>query len=99
MSTASQISPRQRIEQIDKRINIVRWELHLRVPLIDTLSAASWQAAWGAHPYLRAREDELFRQRGVAQQERDEANHKAWLSQQRSERAKARHALRRSKAA
>lgn len=98
MTSTSQ-SPRQRIEQIDRQIDVVRWELHLRVPLINTLSAASWQSAWDRCPHLRARTDELYRQRGIAQQERDEADHKAWLSQQRSERAKARYALRRQKIA
>jgi hypothetical protein len=32
----------------------------------------SWQAAWDRHPELRARELELFQQRGVAQRARDE---------------------------
>lgn len=77
----------ERIDQIDRQINIVRWELHIRVPLIDTLSAASWQAAWDRHPDLSAREDALFRQRGIAQRERDEAEHRAWQRQQRQERA------------
>lgn len=86
----------QHIEQIDRQINVNRWALHLRCPLINTLSARSWQNAWDRHPDLRAREDELFRQRGIAQQECDEAEHKAWLSQQRSERAKARHAAKRA---
>lgn len=86
-------SPQQRIAEIDGRINVARWALHLRSPLIYTLSAKSWQAAWDRNPGLRAQEADLFRQRGIAQQERDAAEHKAWMTVQRIERASRRKAL------
>lgn len=35
------------------------------------VNVAHWGNAWDRHPDLRARDIELFRQRGVAQQERD----------------------------
>lgn len=94
MHSASQTasSPQQRLAEIDGRINMVRWALHLRSPLIDTLSAKSWQAAWDRNPGLRAQESDLFRQRGIAQQERDAAEHKAWMTAQRIERASRRKA-------
>lgn len=66
------------ISQIDKQIDAVRAELRRR-ETVKPLSAASWQAAWDRHPELREQETNLFRQRGVAQQERDAKAHKEWL--------------------
>lgn len=82
-------SPRQRIAQIDKQITAVRRTLRSR-ETVDTMSAESWQAAWDKHPDLHAQSNDLWRQRGIAQQERDEADHKEHLRQLRSDRAKAR---------
>lgn len=79
----------EQIDGIDRKINVVRWALHIRSPLINTLSARSWQDAWDRHPNLRAQETELFRQRGIAQQVRDEAINTEWKSQQRRTRARA----------
>lgn len=84
------------IDAIDRRIAVVRWELHIRVPLIDTMSARSWQDAWDAHPQLRAETDELYRQRGELQLQRDNAAHKEWQAQQRRERAAHRASVRKS---
>lgn len=59
------------ISRIDQEIDGVHRELR-RLESIDRLSAQSWQRAWDKHPELHARERDLYRQRGVAQQERDE---------------------------
>lgn len=91
MSATAQ-TPHQQIALIDRQIDVTRWELHLRCPLIDTLSAASWQAAWDRNPQISARSDELYRQRGIAQQARDEAEHKTWQAQQRAARRTSRKA-------
>lgn len=84
MTTQTQ-TPAERIALIDRQIDATRWELHLRCPLIDTLSARSWQDAWDRNPTLRDRETDLFRQRGIAQQERDEAEHKAAMKTKRAQ--------------
>lgn len=75
------------ISRIDMEIGVVRRELRrrelrLRRPLND-LSAASWQAAWDRNPDLYERNNELCRQRGIAQQARDARAHRAWVQQNR----------------
>ena len=64
------------IASIDRQIDQVRLALQTLEP-VRIYSAGSWQAAWDRHPELRAREDELFTQRGALQQQRDAAAHKA----------------------
>lgn len=59
------------ISQIDRKIDGIRTEVCRRTLLMNIFSSESWQRAWDRHPELRARQNELFRQRGIAQQERD----------------------------
>jgi predicted transcriptional regulator len=59
------------ISRLDRAIKAIHRELR-RLEKITTLSAESWQAAWDKHPDLRARENELYRRRGIAQQQNQE---------------------------
>jgi hypothetical protein len=81
------MGPKAKIAQIDQQIDANRAQLVLHQGF-DELCAGCWQSAWDRHPELATREQELFRQRGVAQQEADLAAHKEWLRDKRSERAK-----------
>jgi predicted transcriptional regulator len=54
------------IGRLDRAIKAIHRELR-RLEKVHTLSAESWQAAWDKHPVLRARERELYRRRGIAQ--------------------------------
>lgn len=80
------------IAQIDKDIRANHKQMR-RLEKIDLYSAASWQDAWDKHPDLRAREDALYLERGIAQQARDEAAHKLAMQQAR----KARHMVKKIK--
>lgn len=64
------MNPVRKISEIDRQIDLVTTSM-LRLNKINRLSAASWQRAWDKHPEMRARYDELYRQRGHAQHERD----------------------------
>jgi hypothetical protein len=63
------------VPQIDKDINAIHRQMR-RLEKIDLTSAASWQDAWDKHPELHERECALYRERGEAQQIRDEKAHK-----------------------
>lgn len=60
------------IPTIDRDINAVRDELLRRRRVPNEMSARDWQSAWDQEPELRAREDALFSERGIAQLERAE---------------------------
>ena len=75
------------IPEIDRAINANRKQLR-NLERIDLLSAASWQDAWDRHPDLRAIDNELFRQRGNAQRERDEKAFKLAMRPRRHARPK-----------
>lgn len=79
-------SPRQVIAQIDRQISQIHFGLEV-LETIDPFSAASWQAAWDKHPEMQAQERELYRQRGVAQLERDNQEHRAAKAAERQVRA------------
>ena len=85
------LSPRQRIRQIDQQIDANHRVICSRRSL-RPITAADWQAAWDTNPDLREREDELYRQRGLAQRERDEADYKIATRVKRVESAKQRKA-------
>jgi len=72
------------ITAIDKDITANMRELRRRHPIKDPFSAACWQAARDAHPDLDARDHALYRERGFAQQERDEKAWQAVLNADRS---------------
>lgn len=80
MQTAS---PRKIIASIDEQINANRAELLARC----TRKPGTWQTwgyAWARHPDLHQREQDLFRQRGEAQVERDRLDSKAAIRAERS---------------
>ena len=79
-------SPETRIRQIDRLIDGIRLELARRVGRISIFDAGSWQRAWDRHPDLRQCESALFRQRGLAQCERDTAAYKAEQKRKAAER-------------
>lgn len=58
------------IRAIDKQIDANRAAL-LKTVGIAPIGAEGWQKAWEAHPNLHHRNRDLFRQRGIAQLERD----------------------------
>lgn len=60
----------QTISQIDQAIDAVTATMR-GLEKIMPLSAAHWQSAWDRHPDLYASYCELYRQRGIAQEERD----------------------------
>ncbi len=76
------------ISEIDKQIDMIHRELHRREK-IKFLSAESYQNAWDAHPDLRAKEQELYRQRGLAQRDRDQREYDAAMARARVERREA----------
>lgn len=60
-----------RIAEIDRGIDALLKELCSLVPRFRRTDAGGWQEAWDRHPQLKARLDDLYRQRGEAQEERD----------------------------
>lgn len=81
------MTPRQQIASLDKQIDAIRRELLSRAGRrLET--AGEWQDAWYRHPDLRNREVEMFRQRGLAQQERDIADFARIIRQPRARRPK-----------
>lgn len=58
------------IDQIDKAIKANHRQLR-SLEKITPLSAESWQIAWDKHPELRIRENDLYRERGESQLERN----------------------------
>lgn len=82
------MTPRQQISQIDKQIDANRAAMIRRLGFRPDCSAAEWQRAWDRCPDLHARERDLYRQRGIAQQERDAMDHKEWQRTERQRRAK-----------
>ncbi len=77
------------IQQIDKDIDAVHKQLR-RLEKITLTSATSWQRAWDKHPKLHAKEKALYRERGNAQQIRDEKAGKEATRNTRRENAKIR---------
>lgn len=75
------------IINIDKQLNALYRKLR-SLEKISPNDAGSWQIAWNKHPDLLAQECELYRQRGIAQQERNTKASNAWAQQQRQKRAK-----------
>lgn len=84
MTRASAI---ERIAEIDLAIDGVRRELRRR-ERVRPLSAKSWQRAWDKHPALHDECTGLFVRRGFLQLVRDQAEHEAYLAEQRHERAR-----------
>ena len=80
--------PAQAIQALDKLIDANRDAL-IKAFGREPEGAAGWQEAWDAHPALHARDCELFRQRGVAQVERDHGAAKEAAREQRAARMKA----------
>jgi hypothetical protein len=76
----------QQIKLIDKRIDGVRLELYRRYGRFNTFSSHDWQLAWDRNPDLHARHSELFRLRGIAQDQRDAEAEKEYRKSQRAER-------------
>jgi hypothetical protein len=87
------------IEEIDRSIDANTRALMTRLHCDPGMSAHNWQNAWDRCPDLRQRRDALYRERGEAQVERDRLEEREYQRQQRSERAKRRHLLRRAEAA
>lgn len=77
MAITGMTTPKIRV--IDRQIDAIHRQLS-KLEKIDKLDAESWQRAWDRHPALRAQEVDLYRQRGIAQDERDEAQARAALS-------------------
>lgn len=77
----------QQIAQIDRNIEGVRRELFRRVGRFNTLCIWGWHLAWNRNPDLHARQTELYRLRGLAQQERDALIEKEYRAAQRRQRA------------
>ena len=72
-AAAIPVSPRALIARIDRQIDDNRRVLRHR-ERIATMSVMSvWHRAWERQPFLRDRENALFRQRGLLQLERDAA--------------------------
>jgi hypothetical protein len=86
------MTPHQAIEQIDKQIDANRRALMARLHFGVGRSAHEWQAAWDRCPDLYARERDLYRQRGLLQEQRNAADNRAWQAEQRKERARLRRA-------
>ena len=78
-----QTAPRS-IPKIDKDINAIHRQMR-HLEKIDTSSAASWQDAWEKHPDLHEQKRALYRERGAAQQIRDEKAHKIAMRERRIE--------------
>ena len=75
------------IQQIDKEIDANRRKL-FRLEKFNRCSAENWQKAWDKHPRLHAKEQALYRERGEAQQVRDEKAGKEAKRVERSDNAK-----------
>lgn len=73
----------QQIAQIDRNIDGISLELFRRAGRFNTMSADSWQLAWDRNPDLRARREELYRQRGELQIIRDAETERAYRAEQR----------------
>lgn len=82
------LGPQAHIDAIDLLIDANRRALMARLHVNPDCSARVWQNAWDRCPDLRARDTELFRERGAAQQQRDQEAERAWKIEQRRERAK-----------
>jgi hypothetical protein len=89
---ATSMTPTQRIAAIDRRIDGVRLELFRRGCRFNTMSAHGWQIAWDRHPDLGARNDFLYRLRGLAQLDRDAEIERTYRADQRRARAARRRA-------
>lgn len=74
------------IDVIDRQIDVNRAALATRVRAIPQ-TAWGWQTAWDRCPDLYARDCELMRQRGVAQQERHAQLNAEYRREQRIARA------------
>ncbi len=83
------MNPYIQINRIDAEITAVQNRL-CQLETVDEMDAGSWQAAWDRHPNLYARHSDLYRQRGVAQLERDNLEYKARIKAARSTRYVAR---------
>lgn len=90
MSTTS-LTPAQTIRQIDRHIDGIRMELYRR-GCRPGMCASSWQLAWDRNPDLRARNETLFRLRGLAQLERDAQIEREYRAEQRRTRRSIRRA-------
>jgi hypothetical protein len=77
------------IPQIDKDIGVNRAKL-LALYGHKPRTAGGWQKAWDAFPEFRTRDNDLFRERGEAQQVRDEEAHKQSMVVARRANAKVR---------
>lgn len=64
------MTPRQKIAQIDKAIDAVLREARNRAER-RPINAGDWQDVWDENPDLNAQHSDLYRQRGIAQRERD----------------------------
>lgn len=82
---ATSLTPAQTIRQIDRHIDGIRLELYRR-GCRPRLSASEWQLAWDRNPDLSARNDTLYRLRGLAQLARDAAIEREYRSLQRRQR-------------
>lgn len=80
------MTAQQTIDAIDAQIDANRRVLMNRLHANPGMSAFAWQQAWDRCPDLHAIDHQLFRQRGIAQQQRDMDDHKAWLASQRKQR-------------
>lgn len=89
------MTAREQIAQIDRLIDANRIAIFNRLHCVP-LTAFDWGRAWRRCPDLRARDHELFRERGRLQDIRDAEDHKAWLAQERKERAEQRARVRAS---
>lgn len=83
------MTPHQQIEAIDQQIDANRRTLYRAIGYLPT-TAMQYQVAYDRNPILSARQRDLFRQRGIAQLARDEADHKAWQTQERKRLARER---------
>lgn len=72
------------IEQIDRDIDANRRALMGRLHCDPGMSALCWHNAWDRCPDLHQKETALYRERGLAQRARDEADHKKWIAEKRA---------------
>ncbi len=79
-------SPRQKISEIDKRIDLNRRAMIARLRFRPDRSAAAWQRAWDKCPDLWAVEQQLYRLRGALQIERDTADELKFRQERRQKR-------------
>jgi len=76
------MTPHQAIAQIDILLDANR-DATIRRLGFNPRTAREWQACWDRLPMYRARRDELYRQRGLLQIDRDAADHREWKSAER----------------